>query len=151
MAAPIAQTSGHRATAPALSSDPAPLPAVPVRIAELTRRRTGVAEQIVVRLDPPELGTVRITVTARGDNVHVTLRADNPEARAALAAQRDSIETLLSGEGFDLSSFDVGYQRQGGGRPDTRHRANGARFSAAFDPAEPAAPTTAAADGALRL
>lgn len=130
--------------------EPAPLPTIPVRIAELTRRRTGVAEQIVVRLDPPELGTVRITVTARGDNVHVTLRADSPEARAALAAQRDSIETLLSGEGFDLSSFDVGYQRQGGGQSDTPRRGNGTLFSAAFEPAERPAPT-AAADGALRL
>ena len=151
VAAAVAQTSGHRAADSSPVSEPAPLPAIPVRIAELTRRRTGVAEQIVIRLDPPELGTVRITVTARGDNVHIALRADTPEARAALAAQRDTIETLLSGEGFDLSSFDVGYQRQDGGQPDGRHRANGARFSEIFDPTEPAAPTTAAADGALRL
>jgi flagellar hook-length control protein FliK len=144
-------TSGNRAPQASPVPEPATVPAIPVRIAELTRRRTGVAEQIVVRLDPPELGTVRITVTARGDNVHVALRADNPAARAALAAQRETIETLLSGEGFDLSSFDVGHQRQGGGQPNSRPRGNGARFTMGFESTEPAAPSTVAADGALRL
>src|SRR5581483_7842116 len=70
---------------------PVAAPAVPARIAEVARRRTGTVEQIVVRLDPPELGTVRIAVTARGDQVHVALRAATPEARAALEGQRERI------------------------------------------------------------
>jgi flagellar hook-length control protein FliK len=146
-----ASAFGLRPSETAVDPEAAAPAAIPARIAELTRRRTGSVEQIVVRLDPPELGAVRITVTARGDHVHLTLRADTPEARAALAAQRESIETLLSSEGFNLGSFDVGHQARRDGRHDNGRRSGGPRFADAFEPTEPAHPAPAAADGALRL
>jgi hypothetical protein len=133
-------------TPQAPSAEAVAAPAVPARIAELARRPSGTTEQIVVRLDPPELGTVRITLTARGDQVHVTVRAETPEARAALDAQRDQVEDLLRGEGFDLSSFDVGHQR----REQEHARPRPAAAQAPFGADIPEAPAPAA-DGALRL
>lgn len=139
------------ATAPPAPPEDAPLttPAVPARIAELARRRAAATEHVVVRLDPPELGTVRISLTARGDQVHVTVRAETPEARAALDAQREQVENLLRGEGFDLGSFDVGHDQRerehaGPHRPTPR-----APFS--LDLPDSADAPVPAADGALRL
>ena len=117
----------------------------------LARRRTGTVEQIVIRLDPPELGTVRIALTARGDQVHVAVRAATPEARAALEAQRDKIEDLLKGEGFHLDSFDVGHRPQGEARHTGDHRRRAGRPAFTFDPPEPTPAPGSATDGALRL
>jgi hypothetical protein len=138
--------SGVASTPPAGDHGPVPAPALPARVAELARRRSGTTEQIVVRLDPPELGTVRISLTVRGDQVHVTVRAETPEARAALDAQRDLVEDLLRGEGFDLNSFDVSHQRREQDHARSRRPAPQAPFGTEI----PEAPAPAA-DGALRL
>lgn len=70
------------------------------RAAESTYRLT-------IRLDPPELGNVKVHVTSRGDQVRVVLQAETPEARSALTTHRDEIERLLQHEGFGLERFDV--------------------------------------------
>lgn len=133
----------------AASEAPETAAALPARIAELARRRSGTTEQVVIRLDPPELGSVRISLTARGDQVHVVVRADTPEARAALDAQRNNVEQLLRGEGFDLSSFDVGHQRREHEQHPSRRAGQQTRFAAdLLDVPDTAAPAT---DGALRL
>jgi flagellar hook-length control protein FliK len=139
---------GSGAASTAHADAPVAAAALPARIAELARRRSGGTEQVVVRLDPPELGSVRISLTARGDQVHVVVRADTPEARAALDSQRGQVEQLLRGEGFDLNSFDVGHQRRE--HEQHPHRtASQTRFGPDLsDLSDAPAP---AADGALRL
>lgn len=63
--------------------------------------------ELTIRLDPPELGAVRVRVFTQGDNVKITLHAENPEARAVLQDRRDDVKTLLRNEGFNLDAFDV--------------------------------------------
>ena len=123
-------------------------PAIPARVVEVARRRSGVTEHVVVRLDPPELGAVRVSLTARGDQVHVVVRAETPEARAALDSQRDHVETLLRNEGFDLSSFDVGHQRREQEHARPRQTAGQAQAHFDLDATDNPVPP---ADGALRL
>ncbi len=63
--------------------------------------------EITVRLDPPELGMVRVRVVTQGENVKITLHSDSPEARQVLQQRHDDVKTILRNEGFNLDGFDV--------------------------------------------
>lgn len=104
-------------------------------LAEATRhahRRGDGAHRMVVRLDPPELGTVHADVVVRGEEVHVALRAD-AGATAPLREARDLIERALRGEGFMLGGFDVSARDDGrqsrpyAARPDAARAPDGGR------------------------
>jgi flagellar hook-length control protein FliK len=95
-----------------------------------------------VRLDPPELGAVRVRVVAHGERVHVTLHAESPEARAALQERHHDVAELLRNDGFNLENFDVESHE-----PERRHDEPArTRRDQAFD--EPETPDE---DNELRL
>lgn len=121
----------------------APLRAA-LRNTERSNKRDGF--EITVRLDPPELGAVRVRVFTQGDNVKITLHAENPEARTVLQDRRDDVKTLLRNEGFNLDGFDVetnDNRRQTSEQPNRRQ----ANTPAPLFEATP----ELADDGALRL
>lgn len=98
-----------------------PVPDLAGTLAEAVRhahRRADEAHRVVVRLDPPELGTVQVDVLVRGEDVHLALRAD-PGATGPLRDARDLIERALRGEGFSLGGFDVSARDEGQSRRPT--------------------------------
>ena len=117
-AIPRADASG---TAPAASAAPLrpadvpwqPSPAAPTPLAPAVTSlahaaaRDGGAARIVMRLDPPELGTVVVSLTLRGGEVHVSLVAADPGAAGQLDARRAEVRSALAQAGLDLEGWSV--------------------------------------------
>lgn len=157
-------------TVPGTPTAPAPAPdpivaavAEPIR-AVLHDAKPRAAEstyRLTIRLDPPELGSVKVHVTSRGDQVRVVLQAETPEARTALTTHRDEIERLLQHEGFGLERFDVrGGPEHHQHQPHRGHGTHTRPRSAPPDPStspanpgptDPADTAGTTADTALRL
>jgi flagellar hook-length control protein FliK len=100
-------------------------------VAELARaaQRDGSgATRVVIRLDPPELGTVTVALTVRAGEVRVNLLAADVAAVAALDARRTDIDHALADSGLSLGGFDVrSDSRQGQEQPQHgRDRASSA-------------------------
>ena len=55
-------------------------------------------KQARIRLDPPELGRLQLTVRLDGDRLSVQLNASHPQVREALAHQQDRLRADLAGE-----------------------------------------------------
>lgn len=68
--------------------------------------------RLSVRLDPPNLGELRVEVTARGGQVSVRLEPTGANAAPRLAAQREAIAAALERTGFQLSGFDIANPEQ---------------------------------------
>lgn len=106
------------AAAPVTAPPPAtPAPAhvsgparhVPAAVVEAARRLhtdgTG-RTSLVVRLDPPELGSVVVRLTVQDGRVDVTLRTPDA-AVGSLRAQNADVQSVLAAHGLDLGAFDV--------------------------------------------
>ncbi|MBM4017749.1 MAG: hypothetical protein FJ288_05380 [Planctomycetes bacterium] len=134
--------------------------------------------QVVVRLSPPELGKVRVTLRASGAGVRAVMEADNPETVRRLEQEGAALASRLEDAGVPLRRLDVVLARQDarpdgegtagqpdrrsdgrpGGAPGSGHVARSARPAvdeAAADwprPGEPAVPHPAsAAGGSVRI
>ena len=105
----------------------------------------GVA-RLVVRLDPPELGTVTLTLSARNGDVRIAVQAGDAQAALAIDGQQAEIRQALADEGFDLDAFSVrdfgsgaAYDQTTQRERDERGRGRGgADASAETDPDVPA-------------
>jgi hypothetical protein len=111
----MSEAAAPRASSTQLRTDPvrerepvARQVAAPLRaaLADAPKDRPNRLE-ITVRLDPPELGAVRLHVVARGESVHVTMHAESPEAVVALNDRRHDVVELLRQDGFSLDGFDI--------------------------------------------
>ncbi|WKE66544.1 flagellar hook-length control protein FliK [Gallaecimonas kandeliae] len=72
-----------------------------------------------VRLDPPDLGRVEMTVRLDGDRLSVQLQASHPQVRDALTQQLDRLRLdLVQGFGSQVE-VSVGQQGSGDSRPQT--------------------------------
>lgn len=103
-----AATTGTMATT--VVEAPQPLSQVPTTTLANVQQalRSGESQhRTVIRLDPPELGTITLEVKAVGDEITVIARADNVEAGRALARQRADMATAVEALGMSLSEFDV--------------------------------------------
>lgn len=118
----------------------------PLRAAlrDRAERRRDDSFELTVRLDPPELGAVRVRVFTQGDNVRVTLHADSPEARTVLQQRHDDVRDVLRNEGFNLDGFDV--ETNDNRREAAPEQSRRRHFVEEFE-----APPTFEDDGALRL
>ncbi len=70
------------------------------------------ASQLVLRLDPVDLGQITLLVAVNQGEVRATLRADNNEAAQALHEQLPRIQALLENQGFKVQKLDVQAQVQ---------------------------------------
>ncbi len=111
--------------APALSASPAPrsevataMPSTMVGQLQEMQRAGQPQRRIVIRLDPPELGTVRLELTKVGDDVLVAARAETAEAARAILRQQPEIRTAVEALGLSLTGFDV----QTPNEQEARHR-----------------------------
>jgi flagellar hook-length control protein FliK len=64
-------------------------------------------QQVRVRLEPPDLGTVDIRIRAIGGRLEVTLAASRPEVQRALEAGREGLRATLAASGFSVQRVEV--------------------------------------------
>lgn len=107
-----------QATAAAPSFDggqgpgPASTPTVDVSLAHQiaqTVRSSGVKldRQIIVSLEPPELGRVKVSLRASGNRVRGVLEADNPETLRRLEREAPALAERLQEAGVQIRRLDV--------------------------------------------
>ncbi len=92
-------------------------------VVRLTNQGADVAgQEIEIRLDPPELGRVRIGFTGLDGQLAGLVTAERPEVEAMLRRNADALERALSEAGFDsvsLSFGSTGDQQNHSGRQST--------------------------------
>lgn len=64
-------------------------------------------KQLVIRLDPPDLGQVSVVLQVRGKEVQAVLRTNNQEASQALADQLGQLRSQLESQGLRVSRLEV--------------------------------------------
>ncbi len=104
------------ADAPALrpfggASASAPAPAAPVPVQSILSQvrlqaRPGVRE-LQIRLEPPELGTLKLTFQLRGDALRVSVLATRQDVVSALRNDLSSFAETLREAGIDLDALDI--------------------------------------------
>lgn len=70
-------------------------------------------KSLTIRLDPPELGTVDITIHSRGSKIEAYVLASSSDVRTALQVNRNTLTEALAQHGLELSSLLVGDDRSG--------------------------------------
>jgi hypothetical protein len=80
-------------------------------------------EEMTLRLDPPELGSLKVTVRSIGQRVETHIVASNPEVRALLEANREQLIQSLSERGLELGAMHVGAQANTKREPTTANEA----------------------------
>jgi hypothetical protein len=76
----------------------------------------GDGERIVLRLTPPDLGTVRITFERDGEGVRGTVQADNPRTLVEIQREASALAERMAASGIELRKLDVQLSSQGGDR-----------------------------------
>lgn len=108
-AAPARQAAGGPeapARAAATERDaPPPVADQIVRAARILLRDGGT--RMEVRLEPPELGTVRISADARGEALALTITAERPDTRALLAQALPEVRHALESRGVGAATVEV--------------------------------------------
>ena len=65
-------------------------------------------KHVVLHLDPPDLGKVRIDITITGDNeLKATFAADHPDVRNIIQGQMDGLKSHLDQKGFNVTQLKV--------------------------------------------
>lgn len=80
--------------------------------------RTGLNEA-EIRLQPPELGKIRLRLTVTGTSVHGFIEVENPSVKAILLSDLPRLSASLAESGLDLNQFDVLLQNE---RRSPHHR-----------------------------
>jgi len=111
---------------------PAPAETAPSLFDQIVRtarvlRQEGRTE-IHVRLEPPALGWVRVSVRESGEALALHIDAERPETRALLSQTLPDLQHALASRGLDLASvairldLDIGRARSGPERAAERPR-----------------------------
>jgi flagellar hook-length control protein FliK len=74
-----------------------------------------VDRQLVVRLSPPELGKVRVTLRTSGNQIHGVLEAENPETFKRLEREAVGLVSRLQDAGLQVQRLDVTLTHQDSG------------------------------------
>jgi len=64
-------------------------------------------KQLVIRLDPMEMGQVSVILQVRGKEVQAVLRASNQETSQALSEQMSQLRTQLEAQGLKVGKLEV--------------------------------------------
>lgn len=84
-----------------------------------TMVRTGETDQARIQLNPPELGSISISLTVTGGEVHARLAADQEQTRQMLEQAAEQLRSALDQKGLSLKEFSVADQgtQQSQGEP----------------------------------
>lgn len=97
-------------------------------------------QEAKIRLDPPHLGPLEISVSVKDDRADVLIQAAHALTREALDAELPRLRTMLADAGF--ASVDVGVARDQGGQAagEQRREADQHQTTAGMDDAEATEP-----------
>ncbi len=138
-------TSATFATAPAEARPANPAEQILGALLPLRNRPDG-SYTMQLELHPHDLGRVELTIQLHQGVLSVHMHADNPEARAALAAHVDQLRELLDGHGVQTGTLDLGGQsgngahlggRSAGDATGERRRSASSSAPIANDPTAP--------------
>lgn len=80
---------------------------------------------LTLRLDPPELGRIDLTVRTVGQRVEANIMASNADVRALMENNREQLLRALQNHGLELGSMFIGHGN--GSREETHKDAAAAR------------------------
>lgn len=137
--APAAEAKSAPQEARSEAREPLPAPPENERAAEVMRQfrmqlNPGM-KSALIELAPAELGRIRIELKLDGGKLRAIVRAEKPEALAALEAHLPELRSALEQQGLVADDLDLGLGFEGGGDAQTG-RFGGARQPAA-KPIEP--------------
>ncbi len=69
-------------------------------------------KELTLRLDPPELGRVQLTISVANNEVSAVIRADSPEAGKVITEQLQQIREVLEQQGLKVQKLEVQTQLQ---------------------------------------
>lgn len=124
--APAPTTHAQRPEASArpqsTKNEPAVSSAVIDRVIERVQELLESAKprSVSLRLDPPELGSIELTVKTTGHRVETHIVASSSDVRALLESNRDQLVQALQHRGLELGQMFVG--SHGGGKRDAEAR-----------------------------
>ena len=76
-------------------------------IEKFSLRGTAQQNEINIKLDPPDLGTVRINITSAGDTVKTTLIAENHAVKQVIENNLNHLRDSMADQGLKVESFTV--------------------------------------------
>jgi flagellar hook-length control protein FliK len=85
--------------------------------AQMRANLRGPGDSITIRLDPPELGTVRISLEMDTDGLRAQLRASNSQTLGDLQRDAQTLINRLTEAGIQVRRVDVQPTEQSGDRP----------------------------------
>ncbi|ODC04151.1 hypothetical protein BFW38_12070 [Terasakiispira papahanaumokuakeensis] len=80
------------------------------RIAIMQSRNMKIAE---IRLDPPELGALRIRIHMQGDQANISFQSPHAHVRDALEQSMPRLRDMLAEQGMDMGEANVADQQHG--------------------------------------
>jgi flagellar hook-length control protein FliK len=75
--------------------------------AHIQMRRDDLGEEMVIRLDPPELGKVRIQIRSENGQLAGVIRTDNAQTHAELQREASSLMQRLNEAGVRIKTLDM--------------------------------------------
>lgn len=81
-------------------------------------------QSVTIRLDPPELGTIDVTVRTVNGRVDTQIVASNGDVRAFVEANREMLSQMLANRGLELGSMSVGTHGNGSGQSHDSQQSN---------------------------
>lgn len=94
----------QHASATATTAPPVPVEAVPAHVEWLAARGGGSAR---LRLDPPHLGPIDVSVSVRGERVEVVFTAHEAATPQLVHGQREALGAALAARDLRLDHFEV--------------------------------------------
>ncbi len=128
VAPPTQEHTGTHPTTASSLGQPAPTPLVTTpenvpTFAELLATRGG--GNVRLRLNPPQLGEIDLSVTVRGGVVDVSVVAHEPGAAALVATHKEALGDALAARDLRMNSFEVSAQNRDAGEEQTREEKQG--------------------------
>lgn len=115
-----ATAPGHVQSSPGdastLNADHAAVASPGEQITEAVRSAAASGEQrVVIRLDPPELGQVRVILRAEGNQVRGVVQVDNQRTLDQLRHESPSLLSRLAEAGIEVRRMELGFTPGSGG------------------------------------
>lgn len=82
------------------------------------------SQQLTIRLDPPELGSIRVSLHTEKDVVRGVVHVDNPDTFKQIQREAPQLIERLVGGGIQVKQIDVQLNTNGGGTPGQWHSPN---------------------------
>lgn len=76
-------------------------------IEKFTMRGFGNQREIHIKLDPPSLGTVRMSVSTNGETVRATIVTENNIVKSLIESNLSQLKDALTNQGVKIDSFNV--------------------------------------------